>query len=214
MTPDTYFAPLKNQSLLYPGQSQVYRGQCVQSVMLWLKATGTEPPVYPSAYQYFQRGIPGYTKIPAGQPIKAEDIVVWRPDFPPAITGGVGNGHIDVAAQDGTAQDFWAWESNWSPPLRLNRIRHNGPDNSYIFGYLRKEENMLDEEAANLLADTLRYNPGVGADPGFKSSFIGKPLKQVLVEFQGSQEFKDRRAQLGATGDFEPVTEQLFKKKG
>lgn len=146
MTPDQYFTPLKGQSLLYPGQANKLRGQCVQSVMLWLQALGVNPPVYEFAYEYYQNGIPGYTKIPVGPNIQTGDIIVWGSNFP----ASPGAGHIDVAAASGTLQSFYAWDSNWSPPLELNRILHNGNDNNYIVGYLRRQD-MPDPNQMNQL---------------------------------------------------------------
>lgn len=135
-----FFEPLLGRSLLLSGQSEDFRGQCVQSVGLWVQHLGKVFPVHPSAYQFYVNGIDGFTKIPAGQPIKKGDIVVWAANFPPSK----GNGHIDVAAQDGTISDFWAYDSNWDPPLRLSKIHHTGSYNNYIMGYLRLEDDMSD----------------------------------------------------------------------
>lgn len=137
MTPSEYFDPLLGQSLYYPGE-QRYKGECPQTVLLFLAATGTTPPIYPFAYQYYEDGIPGYTQIPAGPAIQDGDIIVWGSDFPPSG----GDGHIDVATGDGTIEDFWGYDSNWTPPLTLSKIHHVGPNNNYIVGYLRKEEDM------------------------------------------------------------------------
>lgn len=134
MTPADFFNPLLGQSLLYPGQSEFYRGQCVQPVMMWIREQGIEPPVYPSAYMYYERGVIGYQKILVGSPIQDGDIVVYSKKFPPAN----GNGHIDVAT-GGTNKDYWAYDSNWNQPLKLTKVHHNGSDNQYIIGYLRRE---------------------------------------------------------------------------
>lgn len=132
MTPDYFFTPLKGQSLLYPGSDEEYRGQCTQSARLWIKQEGVNPPAYGSAYLFYDNGVPGFTKIPRGQPIKTGDLVVYSKAFG-------GNGHIDVASSDGTITDYWGWDSNWNPLLKLNKVHHNGSDNQYIVGYLRKE---------------------------------------------------------------------------
>lgn len=142
MTPDAFFSPLNGQSLLLPGQSEDFRGQCVQSVGLWVQTLGLKFPAYPFAYLYYQNGIPGYNKIARGAAIKEGDIVIWGPDFPSSPEAG----HIDVASSDGTIDSFWAWDSNWSPPLKLNKIHHTGTSNTYIIGYLRKQGDTMDVE--------------------------------------------------------------------
>lgn len=183
MTPDSYFSPLQGQSLLYPGQSESLRGQCVQSVMMWLKETGTEPPIYPSAYQYFDKGIPGYTKMNADL-IQEDDIIVYSKNFPPAG----GNGHIDVAAQDGTRTDYWGWDSNWTP-LKLERIHHNGSDNQYIVGILRKENmGLTHDQVAKICVGFTNLQPEVSS--AFMNN-IGQDLDTVLNNFENYTEHKN-----------------------
>lgn len=136
MSPDSYFTPLKGQSLLIPGQNENVRGQCVQSAGLWIMQQGLKLPAYTYAYMYWDNGVSGMDKIPAGQPIRQGDTVIWGKNFP----SSPGAGHIDTASADGTLQDFWAWDSNWgSPSLKLNKIHHTGTANNYIVGYLRKK---------------------------------------------------------------------------
>lgn len=142
MSPNAFFGPLDGQSLLIPGQSEIYRGQCVQSVGLYVANLDIAFPAYPQAYMYYQRGIPGYVQVSAGNPIKQGDIIVWRADFP----ASPGAGHIDVAAQDGTLANFVAWDSNWYPPLKLAKLSHLGNNNNYIAGYLRREEEVMTED--------------------------------------------------------------------
>lgn len=78
-----------------------------------------------------------------------------------------------------------------------------------------KEEDMIiDEELANLLADTLRYDPGSGADEAFRATFIGMDMKKALEEFQTSPEFGERRALLGgeAPAAIEEIKQVLSKR--
>lgn len=133
MTPAQFFDPQLGESLAYPGQEK-YRGQCVQSVMLWLAATGTTPPVYLYAHEYYDNGVPGYTKIPAGGAIEDGDLVVYSGALPPSN----GDGHIDVATGSGTATNYTGYDQNWNEPLKLTKVVHNGSDDKYILGYLRK----------------------------------------------------------------------------
>lgn len=109
--------------LLYPGQSEEYRGQCVQSVMIKIKdVDGIEPPVYPDAKDYWFNGIPGYSIVANPQP---GDIAVYNGhDFFP-------EGHIAVVS-DSNGQVF---EQNADPdgsPMHFyNRAT------TYLLGYLR-----------------------------------------------------------------------------
>lgn len=189
MSPDAYFAPLNGQSLLYPGTDEEYRGQCVMPVEFWIKENGVEPPRYPSASQYYSRGVPGYTQIPAGAPILEGDIVVFASNFPPAN----GNGHIDVASSNGSLHDYWAWDSNWSPPLKLSKIHHNGSDNNYIVGYLRltKEEEMPIADKGFVIN---RYKQILGRDCSEQeiAIYVGKTHDVVYDALLDSDEFKAR----------------------
>lgn len=187
MNPITFFEPLLGQSLLYPGQNEIYRGQCVQSVMMWIKANGITPPIYPSAADYYTNGVSGYTKIPAGQPIKLGDIVVWRKDFPPSG----GNGHIDVASADGSLSSFSAYDSNWYPPLKLAHILHTGNNNNYIAGYLRKEEDMITQAFEHELA---KLSTGSYPGAGYNSAFVGTSNWDGMMAFWQGQSNKSDKA--------------------
>lgn len=187
MNPTNYFQPLLGESLLYPGQAERYRGQCPMPVMLWVKANGVEPPAYASAYQYYELGVPGYTKIPVGAPILEGDIVVYGPDFP--VTKG--DGHIDVASQQGVPSDYWAYDSNWSP-LVLTKTHHNGSDNQYIIGYLRKE--VMEPTDYRMNAGDIEncYMNEQGRKPTQEELdiYTGQPWKQVIQAFWASPERK------------------------
>lgn len=217
MTPDQFFTPLLGQSLLYPGQSEIYRGQCVQSVLLWLKATGTNPPIYPSAADYFTNGIKGYTKIQPGQPILNGDIVVWGKSFPPSG----GNGHIDVASSVGNLNSFSAYDSNWAP-LKLAHILHTGNNNNYIAGYLRKEETMSPQDVTNLFS---ALTGGEAAPADLISRVTAKSGKDALYAFisdpvvtayqQDLRTWKADAVQLAKNAQYVPYTgPPLFLKKG
>lgn len=215
MNPNDFFIPLEGQSLLYPGQNEIYRGQCVQSVMLWLKATGTEPPIYSSAYLYYVNGIPGYEQVPVGQPIKAGDIVVWRKDFPPSG----GNGHIDVATGDGTINSFTAWDSNWYPPLQLKPITHNQQIyNQYIAGYLRKGGSMaadsLNEGEITAIYQLAFDNGDVPAD--LINAYKGKPLDGLLQQLQSDPSYAKHYEEVNnpKSDNYKPYDgSELFVKK-
>lgn len=162
MSPNDFFSPLEGQSLLIPGQDERFRGQCPQPVGLYVQALGLTFPAYIDAYLYWDKGIPGYTKVQVGNPIKEGDIIVWRADFPPSL----GSGHMDVAAQDGTLANFVAWDSNWYPPLKLAKLSHLGNNNNYIAGYLRRQgaDMVVSQSVAEKIV-TYFYRLGTGNYP-------------------------------------------------
>lgn len=219
MTPNSFFGPKIGQSLLLPGQSEIYRGQCVQSVGLWVQALGLTFPTYSSAYLYFVNGIPGYTKIPAGTPIKEADIIVWRKDFPPAIfTNPDGsksyNGHIDVASADGSLGSFSAYDQNWKP-LVVAHIQHNDNNNNYIAGYLRRID-MLTPAEVNQLTQIAFNRP---AHEDEKSVYSTIPTDEALQRILDGEENIQLRTDAQAYRDgntvaYIPYTgSQLFVKK-
>lgn len=112
--------------LLYPGQSEVYRGQCVQSVMIKIKSVdGIEPPVYPNAKDYWYKGIPGYQKVSSPQ---TGDIAVYDGH------GAYQEGHIAVVSP----RPPEVFEQNADPDgSPMHFYTRKSP---YLLGYLRKEE--------------------------------------------------------------------------
>ncbi len=183
MTANQFFSPLLGQSLLYPGQNEIYRGQCVQPVMMWIKANGVEPPVYPNAYQYYTRGVPGYDKV-SGE-IQEGDIIVFSSNLP----GSDGSGHICVASGDAVPQDFMSYDSNWGPGKKLRQIRHMGSEDSDILGYLRREG--YDMATFNE-GDRQNFNVSFfGEDQGKFRSEIGMEFKVAMYSIVQGQEFNN-----------------------
>lgn len=205
MTLDQVYNKYQGQSVSFDG-IPANRGQCVQ----WVEFVHTEayghPPHYADArfwYEDPKELLQWYDKIPVGTPPKKGDIVVWSG----AIGGGYG--HIDVCMQNGTASGFLGADSNWGGDKTVHLVQHNY---SNVLGYLRpKGDEVIDEEGANIIADTLNYTPGQGASMPFKASAIGKTYKQFLVEFQGGQQFAEQKAKLNAPSKYKPVTKQLFE---
>lgn len=82
--------------------------------------------------------------------------------------------------------------------------------------FIKEGGNVFTEELRNVISDTLRYQPGVGADPGFMADLVGRPLlaeslKDWFVAFQKSQEFVDRKAQLEVPAKYKKVDKQLYE---
>lgn len=160
----------------------------MQSVGLYVQQLGINFPAYEEAYLYYENGIPGYTKVGAGNPIKQGDLVVWSRYFP----ASPGAGHIDVAAQDGTLASFVAWDSNWYPPLKLAKLSHLGNNNNYIVGYLRRA-NMepIFNEGDRRNINFWLYGEDRLLWPGVVAEKIG--YKQAIGQIFTSQEYKDNQ---------------------
>lgn len=146
-------------------------------------------------------------------PLRQRNIVAWVAKY------GSNTGAIEGSGATPSGIDIpivmWQYTSN----ARLPGITENTVDMNIFYGtvdqfkaYGYKGEDMkVTEELANILADTLRYQPGEGADTGFKSSFVGKELKDVLVAFQKSDEFEKRQILLNS--DAAKATEKLLEIK-
>lgn len=152
MTLDQYFQ--LTGYLLYPGQSEVYRGQCVQSVMIKIKnVDGIEPPVYPNAKDYWFNGIPGYSVVT--DDLQPGDIAVYNGH------GGFPEGHIAVVSPRPPEVFEQNADPDGSPMHFFTRA------NTYLLGHLRlKGADMpSSQDIADGLTIQLAYNLGLGRQP-------------------------------------------------
>lgn len=107
-------------------------GQCVQLVELCAQQViGVKLPVLPDAASYWERTVPGYTKIAyksGVHPITGDFVVFSR-----SLPGSEGYGHIDICIRNGSASGYLGLDSNWSPD-RVTEVNHTY---EYVLGYLR-----------------------------------------------------------------------------
>lgn len=140
---DQFVANEAGKKHLIPGQSEIYRGQCVQLIGVYLKAIyGQDLPAHPNAKDYWASGIPGWSRISSAP--QNGDIAVYNGHgaFPEGHIGIYYNGQIfeENADPDG------------SPAHLFNRA------NTYLLGYLHKQgEDMatiqqLQQDLANATA--------------------------------------------------------------
>lgn len=126
MNLDQFIAQEKGKKHLIPGQSEVYRGQCVQLIGIYLETFGIELPVHPNAKDYWTYGIPGFDRVSAPEP---GDIAVYDGH------GAFPEGHIAICANNG-----WVFEENADPDDSPAHLASRS--NTYLLGYLRKGEDM------------------------------------------------------------------------
>lgn len=182
---DDVYKKYEGQSILIPGGGKGNNGQCVQWADAVLNEVYGLPYVYTPAaldwwYKADQLGLTQYfDKIPRSTPIKKGDFVIY--DNIGRNPAGGFFGHIDVAAQDGTIQDFTAYDSNWGGTAYykdgypvLHTVRHNDVYNQYIVGYLRRKA------GGHTPAEELTMTPEVAATID--------DVKQHTVKVQGQVE--------------------------
>jgi hypothetical protein len=151
----------------YVGQSLSYdnipanRGQCVQ----WAEYVLTDSqygyglqPFYGNAIDWWNNfgGVlaKNFDKITDGS-IKAGDFVIFN-----QLVGSV-YGHIDMALQDGTIDNFLGADSNWGGNLTVHQVQHVG--RQYVIGSLR-----LKGGAMNKLSEDqfyMAFRGMLGRDP-------------------------------------------------
>lgn len=135
-------------------------------------------------------------------PLRARNMGAWVAKY------GSNTGAIEGSGAPPSGIDIPVIMWQYTDKARLPGITVNTVDMNVFYGDVNQfkaygaqgDDMKITVELANILADTLRYKPGQGADPGFKASFVGKELKDVLVAFQNSEEFKNRRAILSGEG--------------
>lgn len=170
-----------NQKLLYPGQAESLRGQCVQLVMLYMKQVqGVEPPIYPDAKDYFNN-IPGYSAV---QNPQDGDIAVYRghDSFP--------EGHIAVVYNNEV------FEQNADPdgsPAHLY-----ARSTVYLLGYMRKDDMIQDEEGnRQVFLAVVGRNPY----PQEQGRYIGKEWLAALNDCELNSDRKNIDTMLKAYYD-------------
>lgn len=179
MTIQEFINSTTGQYLLYPGQNPIYSGQCVQLTMLYQKdVQGVEPPVYPSAKNYWT--MPGYDQY--GEPMDG-DIIVY------GAAPGNPDGHIGLYYQGNI------YEQNANPdgsPAHLYPFSKR--PTTYLLGFLRKEggnmEKPYNEGDAQNLADLFGTSiDAFNKAPNWNEATYGAVIPRV-------QELQERIKQL------------------
>lgn len=164
MTLDQFIANETGKKHLIPGQSEVYRGQCVQLIGVYLPDVfGEVLPIHPNAKDYWTFGIPGFDKVPAGSQQKG-DITVYNGH------GAFPEGHIAISL-GGNA----VFEENADPDGSPAHV-FNNRSATYLLGALRKGGDMplTDGQLDRLIKGMLGReptqeelaNPDYHANPG------------------------------------------------
>jgi len=131
---DTYIAQTTGKVVSYDG-IPADAGQCVQLVADYaVKVLGVKLPNYPIAANYWEKPVPGYTKIPYPNVPLRGDIVVFSENLP----GSEGAGHIDICLS-GSPSGYAGFDSNWGGNKTAHQVQHTY---GYVYGFLWKGENM------------------------------------------------------------------------
>jgi len=146
ITIDQEYAKYKGQSVLVPGEPESERGQCVQWADYVLHDVYGLPYHYGNAIDWWNNPkellTENFNKISDGS-IKKGDFVIFNTNV------GSVYGHIDVAMQDGSFNNFQGSDSNWGGNKTVHLVQHN----AYVLGALRKKgsSNMLYPNEGDLI---------------------------------------------------------------
>lgn len=151
-----------------------------------------------------------YVQITDGS-VKTGDFVIYSESL-------VLNGHVDVAVQDGNVSDYVGYDSNWDKANyhdangypTLHQVLHNSSLNKFILGSLRLKGDEMPADYIVNDGDIENYFVGfLGRKPTQQDLDIyrGKTHKEIAYAIMNSDEYKSKQ-----TGNYIPVTEQLFKK--
>lgn len=170
--------------------TQENKGQCAQwSGIVWRDVYGGAEFFVPYAVDWWTE----FDSTPLPTLLyKVTDNSVKRGDFVVYGTGLGVAGHIDVAAQDGTLQDYIGYDSNWGGaafhdkdgyPI-LHTVHHADQYNQYILGALRPKEGaemFNDGDAVNI------SNQLFGEVAQFVKDQVGKSWHDAMYEITSEE---------------------------
>jgi hypothetical protein len=196
---DTCYTEHEGQAILVPGGGAGNEGQCAQWADTVYHDVYGLPYVYTPAakdwwYNADSLGITqNFNKITDGS-IKKGDFVVFNP-----LSSTDPQGHIDVAAQDGSTSSFVGYDSNWGRVYNaqglpiLHTVNHNDRFNQFIIGSLRfkkDEEPMLNAgDVQNMYISLLGHK----ADDQTAINWSGHTFKDLFYAIIQSEEFAARQ---------------------
>lgn len=154
---DQEYQKYQGQAVLAPGGGAGNNGQCEQWFDLVLHDVYGQPYFYSqAAYQIWTN--PGvltnnFDRIPysPSMVIQKGDFVIYSQNI------GEGNGHVDVAAQNGIGSNYVGYDSNWGGKKNsagypiLWEVTHNDSYNQFIYGVLRFKETIMEKLDPNQL---------------------------------------------------------------
>jgi hypothetical protein len=199
MTLQEAFGANQGTAILVPGGGAGNNGQCAQWADYALNNVYGFPYLYTPAakdwwynFDSFPQLANNFVKITDGS-IKAGDFVIFDP-----LSGQDPQGHIDVASHDGSATDFWAYDSNWNAGAfhdsqgfpSLHEVHHTGVLNTKVLGSLRLKGNTMPTitpealqdfenwksygmQAHNTIAECLKALNGAELTPAVLTDLVG-----------------------------------------
>lgn len=188
MTLDYFHTVNLGKAVTYDNNPENY-GQCAQLMeRKMFDVDGVTPPIYPGAADYYERGVPGYTKIAKTTELPKKGDLVY---FQRSVDSVGNNGHVDICMVDGAASGYTGFDSNWDATTYFQIINgvkypaaHDVVHNyDLVTGYLRKEVPMPPDYLMN----------SGDVDNGFaifkktptqadKDAWIGQPFKKFMYD--------------------------------
>lgn len=197
---------------LIPGQNEIYRGQCVQLIGVYLPQVFNQTlPIHPNAKDYWTYGIPGWDRV-TGTPQKG-DIAVYNGHT------GFPEGHIAIY------YDGRVFEENADPDGSAAHLAIR--TNTYLLGYLRKQGGtvskvnngdtinyyraLFSREPDQAELDKNRDKEWNNPDPKLRAPLYSDMLGRG--EFLSNEVRRLQKLVDDSTALYEPVSEQLYKLK-
>lgn len=190
---DSLYAQYKGTSIPSFDGNPANNGQCEQWYLMVRTKRDGFPAISGNAIDRWNtKETDKYDYIPfvSGVYPKKDDYVVWG--------SGVGSnaGHIDVCAQDGNANGFLGYDSNWNDIPKLTTIQHNYQFG--ILGYVRRKGVNMAEISSALEVNQIWAANGVNRAPNQAevTDAIGRQLSDYMAYFLQLPFVKDNLAKV------------------
>lgn len=208
MTVSDWYNSRKGQTLLVPGADPSEAGQCVQSADYALNEIYGAEYIWANAidwWNYFNTfpQLAGFEQNVDGT-VKTGDFVIFNEQV------GSVYGHIDIAMQDGSYDNFQGADSNWGGNKTLHLVQHTNP--SYIIGTLRPKEQDMHPNSGDVIN---AYQLANGRAPTQEEIdvYVGKPWNAPDGLTYGKLFVDLKNAQNAPKTGFKPINQTVYTKE-
>lgn len=171
---------------LIPGQSEEYRGQCVQLIGVYLlEVYGQTLPIHPNAKDYWTYGIPGWDKTTT--PLRG-DIAIYDGHL------GFPEGHIAIY------YDSQVFEENADPDGSPAHLFARA--NTNLLGYLHKGEPMPED-----------YKMNRGDAENMFEAILGRPATPADLDYYGGPEGQENKGRIWKDAMYDLTNSDEYKKR-
>lgn len=214
MTPSQWYDQNEGKSILIPGGGSGNNGQCEQAVDSFIHDVFGLPYTYtPNAIDFWNNynSLPTlnqyFDQIPAGQPLKEDDILVYDQRV------GSPSGHVDINRDDAPNLSIYtAYDSNWgnvNDPTTgypvLHTVLHNDKYNNYVLGYLRRKGQTMPFFAN----DTERDDLINGLNTGLYGPLSSDRLNSTLINQRPAFDADPKSALFAVIGNAAKASDSL-----